>query len=230
MPADLSIVIPTLNAAAALPRTADHLLEGVGSGLIRDLIVSDGGSDDETLAVAEELGAVVVRGEAGRGGQIARGVAAARAPWVLILHADTHLSEGWTAPVAAHMSNQPERAGHFRLAFRARGLAPRIVAGGANLRSRLFALPYGDQGLLVTKALLDRIGGIPDIPLMEDVALARRLGRARLTSLDATAMTSADRYQRDGWARRVISNLGTLGRFALGADPERLARRYASRN
>ena len=228
MPAAISVVIPTLNAGDALGDTANALLPGVGDGLIRELVVSDGGSRDDTLEIAEELGARIVTGEAGRGGQVARGVAAAEGDWLLILHADTHLSDEWPRAVRTHIAEHPEKAGWFRLHFRADGLLPRSVAAGANLRSRVFGLPYGDQGLLVRKDVLDEVGGIPLIPLMEDVALAKRL-RGRLRQLDAGAFTSAERYQRDGWVRRTAANLTTLLRYKLGADPAQLATDYARR-
>ncbi|MCV6594771.1 MAG: TIGR04283 family arsenosugar biosynthesis glycosyltransferase [Silicimonas sp.] len=228
MPAQISVVIPTLNAASALPATADALLEGVTDGLIGELILSDGGSGDEITEVAEALGAELITGAPGRGGQIARGVAEARFDWVLILHADTHLSEGWARAARAHMQDHKGDAGWFRLAFRARGLAPRITAGGANLRSKLFDLPYGDQGLLVARTTLARAGGVPELPLMEDVALARRL-KGHLRPIEATAQTSAARYLAEGWLRRIARNLTTLTRYALGAKPENLAARYSKR-
>ena len=225
MPAILSVVIPTLNAAADLPGTADALLEAVTDGLIGELIISDGGSNDTTKDVAKELGAHWIAGPPGRGGQIARGVDAARFDWLLILHADTHLSPGWRMAVRAHIKDHPDHAGWFRLRFRATGLAPRIVEGGANLRSRWLGLPYGDQGLLVHRDVLARAGGMPDVPLMEDVVLARQL-KNKLRGLSATAETSAKRYLQDGWVRRITRNLGTLLRFKLGASPEQLVKRY----
>lgn len=228
MPAPLSIIIPTLNAADGLAATAESLIDGVTEGLTRELIVSDGGSTDETLRVARELGATVIEGTAGRGQQIARGVFAAKAPWMLILHADTRLSPGWTDAVREHMNGDAGKAAYFRLRFDARGLAPAVVARGANLRSRRLGLPYGDQGLLISRRLLKQIGGIPEVALMEDVILADRL-KGRLVELDGEAVTSPARYERDGWARRVVRNLWTLGRFRMGASPDALARAYSRR-
>ena len=225
MSAPLSIVIPTLNAAAALPQTAEALLAGATSGLIKELVISDGGSIDETLEVARELGAVIATGSAGRGGQLARGVAAASGEWVLLLHGDTHLAQGWEKVVFAHISQHPRKAGWFRLRFRAAGFAPKVVAAGANLRSRILGLPYGDQGLLISQDVLAQAGGIPELELMEDVALARAL-RGRLRGLDCDAFTSAEKFERDGWIKRCLSNLGTLARYFLGATPEALKRRY----
>ncbi len=222
MSAPISIVIPTLNAADGLPATLQALFEGLQSGLIRELIVSDGGSTDLTLEMAEEAGAVIVTGAASRGGQLRRGCDGAKGDWLLILHADTELQAGWAKVVAAHLPSV--RPAAFRLRFRASGLASSWVAGWANLRSRVFGLPYGDQGLLVRRQDYLAAGGYPDQPLMEDVALVRALPRVAL--LGADAITSAERYTRQGWVRRGARNLWTLARYFLGADPERLAQSY----
>ena len=228
MRAPLSIIMPTLDAGPGLGPVLGALWEGVGAGLVGEVVVSDGGSTDGTPEAAAEAGAVIVEGPAGRGGQLARGAAAAGGAWFLFLHADTVLAPGWAAAVRAHMAAHPGRAGWFRLAFDAPGTAPRLVAGWANLRARAFALPYGDQGLLVPRALYERAGGYPDIPLMEDVALARRIGR-RMRALDAVAVTGAGRYLAEGWVRRGARNLWTLARYFAGADPARLARGYRGR-
>lgn len=225
MSAPITVIIPTLNATQALPATTEALLPGLTDGLIAELILTDGGSSDDIASVARELGARLITGPKGRGGQIARAVAAANTPWLLILHADTHLSENWSEAARHHMETMPDKAGWFRLSFRATGLAPRLVAGGANLRARHLGLPYGDQGLLLHRDTLDKVGGYPEIPLMEDVALARQL-KGHLVPLEATAQTSAARYQAQGWTRRVLRNLSTLLRYRLGQSPAALVDRY----
>ncbi|NVO55760.1 TIGR04283 family arsenosugar biosynthesis glycosyltransferase [Rhodobacteraceae bacterium B1Z28] len=222
MPAPISIVIPTLNAAESLPACLQALMEGVHAGLIRELVISDGGSTDKTLEIAEEAGAEVVQGIPSRGGQLRRGCAQANGDWLLVLHADTVLDPGWSETVADHL--RTGKPAVFRLAFRATGFAPRWVAGWANLRSRLFGLPYGDQGLLVMRQTYSTVGGYKDQPLMEDVALVRVL--PRVTLLDVRAFTSAERYERSGWIRRGGRNLWTLLRYFLGADPAKLAQVY----
>jgi len=220
MRAPLSIVIPTLNAADALPACLGALMEGLEAGLIREVIVTDGGSEDETRKVAEAWGAEVILGAASRGGQLQRGCAAARGEWLLVVHADTCLAPGWAEDVIAHLPTG--QAGYFRLRFDHGG---RWVAGWANLRSRWLGLPYGDQGLLISRALYDWSGGYLNQPLMEDVALARTL-RGQLKSLQTNAITSARRYRRDGWLRRGARNLWTLARYFMGVDPARLAQLY----
>ncbi len=223
MRAALSVVIPVLNAEKGLPACLAALMEGLEVGLIRELVISDGGSTDKTLTIADEVGAVVVTGPASRGGQLQRGVQASAGDWVMLLHADTVLEPGWTEAVMAHMSG--DRAGYFQLGFQSGGMPARIVAAWANLRSRWFGLPYGDQGLVLPRALLDSVGGVPDIPLMEDVALARALC-GQLDPLPVTARTSAERYESEGWFRRGCRNLWTLCRYLGGSDPERLAQDY----
>jgi rSAM/selenodomain-associated transferase 2 len=223
MRAQISVVIPTLNAETALAGCLGALMEGLEHGLIRELIVSDGGSEDATRAIAAAWGAEVLEGAASRGGQLRRGVAAAKGDWILVLHADTVLGAGWCDAVRGHLSDK-ETAGWFRLSFDQSGMAAKIVAAWANMRSR-FGLPYGDQGLLIHRDLYDLVGGYSDQPLMEDVCIARRL-RGRLRSLGAVAVTSAEKYRRQGWLRRGGRNLLTLLRYLVGTSPEVLAQAY----
>ena len=224
MRAPISVIIPTLNAQDHLSHCLTSLMPGLEAGLICELIVSDGGSSDNTVEIAKAWGAEIVLGPASRGGQLARGCQAAHGRWMLVLHADTVLRPGWVGPVARHLTG--DTAGWFRLAFRDGGPAGRIVAGWANLRSRL-GLPYGDQGLLLPAALYERVGGYPNQPLMEDVALARAL-RGHLSAIDAVAETSAARYKKQGWLRRGARNLWTLARYFAGTSPIRLANTYRS--
>jgi len=226
MRAELSVVIPTLDAADALPACFAALFEGLHAGLIREVILSDGGSCDATRRIAEEAGAVIVTGPPSRGGQLRRGAAAAQGAWLLVLHADTVLPEGWADAVRARMRQGGAAA--FRLGFDAGGVAAWLVAGWANLRSAVFGLPYGDQALLVSRRDYEAVGGYPDIPLMEDVALARALGRhaRHIALLPLCVTTSAARYRRDGWLQRGARNLWLLARYLGGADPARLAARY----
>lgn len=223
MPAPISVVIPTLNAQDALSNSLPALIEGLNAGLIRDLIISDAGSTDYTHKIADEVGAVWVVGAPSRGGQIVRGIAMAKGEWVLVLHADTVLPVGWAEACAEHM--QKHQAGYFDLRFDQRGVMPRLVAGWVWLRSRWLKLPYGDQAILMSRAMLEGIGGYPDLPLMEDVALARRL-RGALLPIGMTVTTSAEKYRRRGWVRQGTRNLSMLMRFLAGADPEKLYSRY----
>ena len=222
MRAPISVIIPTLNAVDTLPDCLAALMEGLDAGLIRELIVSDGGSTDATGATALAWGAEVIHGAASRGGQLQRGCAAAKADWLMVVHADTMLSPGWAKIVAAHLGTA--KAGWFKLAFDQGGIPGNLVAGWANLRSR-FGLPFGDQGLILPRTLYEAVGGYKDQPLMEDVALARAL-KGQLVGLPVCAVTSAAKYQSQGWMRRGGRNLWTLGRYFFGTSPEVLAQSY----
>ena len=221
----LSIVIPALNAAASLSPALASL---AGLGDAAELVVVDGGSSDATRAIALAAGARLVDAPRGRGGQLGAGAAAARAAWLLFLHADTRLGQAAIAAVRSHISDHRNamRAGYFRFALDDASRAARRLERIVAWRCRALALPYGDQGLLVSRALYDAVGGYATVPLMEDVDLVQRIGRARLVELDAPAITSAERYRRTGYFRRSARNLCMLGLWFAGVPPRVLARFY----
>lgn len=224
MPAPVSVIIPTLNSTAHISPTLRSVFDGVEQGLIREVIFADGGSTDQISDLAKETGAVLVTGKTGRGSQLAAGARVAKSDWLLFLHSDSTLSPKWESEMAACLA-QPNIARYARLAFDATGLASKYVAAWANLRSRIFGLPYGDQGLLISRSLYGEVGGFADIPLMEDVTIARAL-RGRLKPMNITITTNAEKYQTQGWFTRGAINLGILARYFWGQDPEELARRY----
>lgn len=220
------MVIPTLNAAPQIGPTLARVALGLVDGPVREVVISDGGSTDDIEEIADGVGARFVSGPPGRGGQLRRGAEAAVGEWLLFLHADTLLPADWPEVAMRHIEDAPEQAGAFRLRFDDPGWAAGWVAGWANWRSRLFALPFGDQGLLLSRALYDAVGGYPEIPLMEDVALVEALGRRRLRLLPAAVTTSAERYQREGWLRRGLKNWRCLALYRAGVPPEEIVERY----
>lgn len=231
----ISVVIPTLNAETDLAATLAALIPAAVDGLIREVIVADGGSTDRTLRIAENTGVEVVTSPPGRGGQLRAGAARARHPWLLFLHADTELSPGWEAAAAHFM----EKVDHGRIepaaaAFRFRlldeGWKPRVVETAVAARCGLLKLPFGDQGLLLPRSLYEAAGGYRAMALMEDVDLVRRIGRRRIHILRADATTSARRFRADGYVRRVLRNQACLALYAAGVSPERIARVYEGRS
>lgn len=223
---ELSAVIPTLNAAPVLGRTLAAL-----HGRVAEVVVADGGSADATRAVAGEAGARVLTAPRGRGCQIAAGAAAATRPWLLVIHADTIPGPGWAEAASVFMADpaNAERAAHFRFALDDAAPQARRLERAVAWRCRAFGLPYGDQGLLISRAFLEGLGGFRPIPIMEDVDLVRRIGRARLTELDVPFVTSAARWREDGWWRRSARNLACLSLWFAGLPPERIAALYARR-
>lgn len=215
----LTVVIPALNAAATLPAT----MAAVG-GL--PTLVVDGGSHDDTVAVARAVGARTLSAPRGRGSQLAAGIAAAETPWVLLLHADTRMASGWHAVALDHVERRPDQAGYFAFTVDSADPRARRLERWVAWRCRVMALPYGDQGMLISRALLDQVGGMRPLPLMEDVDLARRLGRGRLSPLDHPAITSAARWERDGWLRRSGRNLTCLAMYRAGIPIRFIQRVY----
>jgi rSAM/selenodomain-associated transferase 2 len=221
----VSVVIPTLNAAETLPATL-AMLRGAAS--VREVIVVDGGSSDETAAHARTAGVGVITAPRGRGSQLAAGAAAAAGDWLLFLHADCRLEPGWEAAVGAFLAapRAQSRAGYFDLALDDKAPAARRLERIVAWRCRALALPYGDQGLLIARTLYDRVGGYASLPLMEDVDLARRLGPRRLARIGARCIASTRRYRAEGYVRRPLRNLLCLSLYFAGVPPPRILRLY----
>jgi rSAM/selenodomain-associated transferase 2 len=219
------VVIPILNAAEELPKA---LSAPAGSALVGEIIVVDGVSRDDGPAISRQAGARVIEAPRGRGTQLAAGAKASAGGWLLFVHADCRLEEGWEDAVRRFMTapDAANCAGYFNLALNDDTPAARRLEWLVSWRCRLLALPYGDQGLLIHRALYDRVGGYSAIPLMEDVDIARRLGRARLKPIGATITASAERYSRDGYWRRSLRNLFCLSLYFAGVAPQTIAKLY----
>ena len=224
MSAPISVIIPTLDSALSLPATFCSLIEGLNASLICEVVVSDGGSQDATSTIAVAWGAAIVEGTASRGGQLRRGVAASRGEWVLVLHADTILQDGWSCEVLELLQEGPFC---FSLGFQVSGMAAKLVAAWANFRTDFMHLPYGDQGLLMRREDYNKAGGYLEQPLMEDVAMVRAL-KPVIKRLRSRAFTDAKKYQQEGWIWRGCKNLILLTRYFAGAKPEDLIFSYRS--
>ena len=229
----ITVVIPTLNAQQSLAATLSALVPAAVDGIVRQVIVVDGGSTDRTLMIAEDAGAEIVAAECGRGRQLIAGRGQARFPWLLFLHADTVLDAGWAREAGTFMERvdhgqRPLAAAAFRFALDDLGALPRLLEAGVGLRCMLFRLPYGDQGLLIPARLYDEVGGYRPLPLMEDVDLVRRLGRRRTQILRSAAVTSAAKFKRDGYMRRVVRNLSCLTLYYLSAPMPMIERLYGT--
>ena len=227
----ISVIIPTLNAERTLALTLAALVPAVVEGIVQEAIVVDGGSTDETRAIAEAAGTQLIEAPRGRGSQLEAGASQARGDWLLFLHADTVLDPGWAEEAHSFMERvesgrRDQAAASFRFALDDDGLMPRLVERMVALRCLLLALPYGDQGLLISRNLYNRLGGFRPLPLMEDVDLVRRLKRRELVMLKSRAVTSEERYRREGYLARSLRNLGCILLYYLRVPPRVLARLY----
>lgn len=227
----ISVIIPTLNAEPVLPATLTALVPAAVDGVLREVIVADGGSRDRTTKIAEVTGADVVHSDAGRGTQMRTGAQQAKSKWLLFLHPDTVLEDGWHIEAADFMIGvdsgriKPSAAA-FRFRLNDKGVMPRIVESLVSVRCAALRMSYGDQGLLIPRALYNSIGGHPAVPVMEDVGLMRRLGRSRLKMLGARAVASADHYRRDGYVHRMARNQLCHALHAAGVPIPTIARIY----
>ena len=193
-----------------------------------DVIVVDGGSRDRTVGRARAAGARVLAAPAGRARQLEAGWRASDTDVVLFLHADTRLPAGWAGAVRAALADPDVAGGAFALRFDRRSLGLRIVEWGARMRVALFGLPYGDQALFARRAALEAVGGVPLVPILEDLDLVSALRRrGRLAMLVLPVTTSARRYGHRGVARTWWRNALALAGWRLGVDRERLAAWYA---
>ena len=227
----ISVVIPTLNAEKTLAPTLAALIPAAVDGIVREVVIADGGSTDATSQVADAAGANFVRCEVGRGQQLRTGAQKAKSDWLLFLHADTVLAEGWHNDARQFMQDvamerRRSSAAAFRFALDDTGVAPRLLERLVAIRCRMLKLPYGDQGLLVSRTLYDTVGGYQPMHLMEDVDIVRRLGWSRITLLSPRATTSAGRYRSSGYCSRSVRNLSCVALYFLRVPPRHIARLY----
>jgi rSAM/selenodomain-associated transferase 2 len=227
----ISVIVPTLNAERHLPATLTALVPAAIHGIVREVLVVDGGSNDRTRQVADQAGAEFVRATPGRGSQLAEGAARAKFPWLLFVHADTVLEDGWEREAVDFIhrvdtGEHPRAAAAFRFKLDDKGLAPRTLERIVRARCKALRLPYGDQGLLISRRLYDEAGGYKAMPIMEDIDLVRRLGRSRIALLNSDATTSAERYRRDGYLARTLRNQTCLALYGVGIPIATIQRFY----
>lgn len=228
----LAVVIPALEEAARLSLVLADLA-AAPPGLIAEQVVVDGGSRDGTDRLARLAGARLIRSAAGRGAQLQSGIAATSSPWLLLLHADARLQPGWAEAVIAAIASRSaaarpgDRAWCFDLAVAGAGLNLRLLELAVACRTRLRQLPYGDQGLLLPRRLLQACGGVRPLPLMEDLDLVLRLRqRAQLRSLGVPLRVDGRRWQRQGVLACAWRNARLRRAWRRGCPADTLARLY----
>jgi rSAM/selenodomain-associated transferase 2 len=215
----VSIIIPVYRDAEALALTLDAM-DFDGAEVI---VVAAEGDGSLALLRASRFDVTWVTAPRGRARQMNAGAATAHGGWLLFLHADTRLTPGWRAAVDRAHADAGVNLGCFRFALDSPSPAARLIEIGVLLRVRLFGLPYGDQALFVRREAFAELGGYSDLPIMEDVDLVRRLREhGRLYVASEQAVTSARRWEEDGWLRRTARHLSLIVRYFAGVHPERL--------
>ena len=222
-PPDISVIIPVLNDAEALDLALGSTQDYTGV----ECIVVDGGSSDESAEVAQSRGVKVLHSPPGRARQMNAGAEVAEGRFLLFLHADTRLSEGFDGHVRRILTGSGVAAGAFQLQIDAPSARLRLIEKAANWRSRYLQMPYGDQAIFLRKELFREMGGFPDLPIMEDFQLIRRLqGEGRIVIAPAAVVTSGRRWKKLGALRTTLLNQLMILGFYLGLEPARLARWY----
>ncbi len=226
----ISVIIPTLNEGSTLASTLDRLLQEPNLQEPNlEVIVADGGSADDTCAIAQAKGVQVVQATRGRGAQLNQGAAIANGEILIFLHADTQLPANVEILVQQALAKPGTVAGAFDLAIDGPGWKLRWIEQGVKWRSRWLHLPYGDQALFITAERFHRMGGFANLPIMEDFDLVQRLNRqGRIAIVSTPVTTSNRRWQRLGvWRTTAVNQAMVIG-YLLGLDIHRLARWYRS--
>ncbi|MEO1067401.1 MAG: TIGR04283 family arsenosugar biosynthesis glycosyltransferase [Pseudomonadota bacterium] len=227
----LAVVIPTFNAAASLAKTLSNV-ERCLSDVALQIVIADGGSTDDTVEIATHCGASIVTTTPGRGAQLRAATAQLDADWLLFLHADTTLDTTALSVIERFVRNpdNARRAGYFRFTLDDDSEDARRLERRVAWRCKTFALPYGDQGLLISRRFYEDLGGFKPIPLMEDVDMAWRIqkavGKDGLVALSADAVTSAAKFKQQGYFKRSARNLFCLFLFRIGIPPRVIKRFY----
>ena len=226
----LSVVIPTLDSERLLARTLACLVSATVQGLVREVILVDGGSRDETAMVAEETGAQFIRTPPGRASQLRAGAALARSDWLLFLDPGTALDPGWAAEVTSFMEAAEmrgglalERAAVFRFALDDAGPRARWSERLTALRGALLGLPRGEQGLLISRRFYDRLGGYPEVA-MTDAAMMCAIGSHRLAHFRTAAVASVMPDNGLGGLLAPLRDLASLSLYQLGFRPRSVGR------
>jgi rSAM/selenodomain-associated transferase 2 len=223
----ISIIVPALNEAGGIVEALQALQEMRGRG--HEVIVVDGGSSDHTAALSRPLADRVLMAAAGRARQMQAGTAPARGSVLWFLHADTRAPREADRAICAALQGGDHHWGRFDVCIPEAGCLLSVVATLMNLRSRLTGIATGDQGIFVSRELFDCVGGFPQIPLMEDIALSRRLkSHCRPACLNERLITSARRWRRHGTLRTILLMWSLRLAYWLGVSPVWLAQRYPS--
>lgn len=224
-PIDLSVVIPTLNSAARLAETIGALDEARDTLNIETIVV-DAGSNDDTIARAKSLEARVIEASRIRGVQLSAGAKEASGRWLLFLPAETTLEPFWSTTVTSFMRsrNNALKAAYFTFALDDASNAARRLEVMANWRARSLGLPHGEQGLLMSRKLYNSLVGYLDLPVMEDVDMARRIGKKSLVELPATATTCAKQFRKSGCSAGSLKGFSMLSLYFMGVSPRKFAK------
>ncbi|AVH72272.1 TIGR04283 family arsenosugar biosynthesis glycosyltransferase [Nostoc sp. 'Lobaria pulmonaria (5183) cyanobiont'] len=219
----ISIIIPVINEAGNIKEAIATTQQSINI----EVIVVDGSSKDDTVKIAQSLGVKVISSPPGRAVQMNAGAVAASSEILLFLHADSRLPTGFDEMIRTALQQPGIVAGAFKLRIDASLLSLRWVEWGVNVRSHFYQMPYGDQAIFLTKQVFHQIGSFPELPIMEDFELMRRLKRTgRIVIIPTPVVTSARRWLQKGVLKTTLLNQIVIIAYLLGISPERIRRWY----
>ena len=223
----ISVVMPVYGEAGII-NSAIAALKNTAGGAALEIIVVDGGPGALTLNSIEDASVLKLASAAGRAKQMNTGAAKASGEVLLFLHADTKIPAGAFADIELALSDGSTKAGAFRLAIDTNKIFLKFIAFTANVRTKLFRIPYGDQAIFFTRKYFNEIGGYKDIPLMEDVEIMRRVRKRgdKIAVAGSAALTSARRWEKEGVLQATLRNKAIKLLYNLGVRPEKLTRYY----
>ena len=221
--AKISIIIPVLNEAQNIRQAIASTQPSTNI----EVIVVDGGSQDDTYKIASDLNVTIISSLPGRAVQMNKGARLAKGDILLFIHADTRLPSGFDVMIRTVLQETGTVAGAFTLRIDAEVASLRLVEWGVNMRSRFLQMPYGDQAIFITKDIFNKIGNFPELPFMEDFEIMRRLKRiGRITIISVPVITSARRWLQKGIWKTTLINQIIIIAYLLGVPPQRLVRWY----
>jgi rSAM/selenodomain-associated transferase 2 len=219
----VSVIVPVLADDEALTALLGQIPPDSGVDLV---VVDAARSSAVAAAVAGRTDVRLIHAPQGRARQMNAGAEVARGEWLLFLHADSRLPDGWLSILEERCGGAV--GGWFGFALDDPAWQARWIERGVAWRVRLFRLPYGDQGIFVRRSAFEALGGYEEVPLMEDVDFVRRLRAAGpVVELPLALTTSARRWRQDGWLRRSVRNVCLVILYFAGVPPVRLARWYS---
>lgn len=225
----ITVIIPTLNSQATLAATLECLIPAAVQGLVREVLIADGGSKDATLKIADGFGATTICAGIARTDQLNAGAAQARFPWLLFVNPDCVLDAGWEreadqllARIDAQLCDPT--AAVFRFALDDYGLAPRTTEFLARWSATLFGFGHSQQGLLIPRALYTEAGGFKSLPLLESVDLTRRVGRKHLMTFRSAVVENATQMRQHGYMKSLVRYYGCLLLYAFNVPANRFAK------
>ena len=226
----ISVIIPSLNSETTLAACLSALIPAAVDGLVREVIIADGGSTDRTAKIAESSGADTVSGGSTRSSRLIAGAAAARFPWLLFLPPDAVLSPSWIRDAEAFIAKSESgettaKAAVFRFEIDDTGFAPRAFEVSTRIGHALCGVASAEQGLLISRDRYTALGGYRPIPVLEDLDITRRIGRRHLARLRTPLVTSPQRYRSEGYATRLRQHGLSLLLYGINVPLDRIAYR-----